>query len=60
MPDSLSLVWDHSVHFAKFPIFKTLQLQQFSLDPIQTLCDIAYHGGMQAITVLFLAKFMLL
>ncbi len=24
MPDSLSLVWGHSVHFAKFPIFLKL------------------------------------
>ena len=36
MPNSLSLVWDHSVHFAKFPILqflKTLHLSQFSSDP---------------------------
>ncbi len=26
IPDSLSLVWDYSVHFAKFPTFKTLLL----------------------------------
>ncbi len=25
MPDSLSLVWRHSVHFAKFPILQFLQ-----------------------------------
>ncbi len=40
MPDSLSLVWGRSMHVAKFPIlhvFKTLPLQQFSSDPIQTL-----------------------
>ena len=26
MPDSLSLVWGHSLHFVKFPIFQFLKL----------------------------------
>ncbi len=32
MPDSLSLVWGHSVHFTNFMIFKSLLLSQFSSD----------------------------
>ena len=39
MPDSLSLVWGHSVHFAKFSdlmIFETLLFQQFLSDSNHT------------------------
>ncbi len=32
VPDSLNLVLSHSVHFAKFLIFKTPLLSQFSSD----------------------------
>ncbi len=66
MPDSLSLVWGDLVHFAKFLIirnfcshrtiwagnFKTLPLQQFSSHPPKLYENIAYHGAMQAITLL--------
>ncbi len=44
MPDSLSLVWGHSVHFAKFPIprfFETVLLQQFSSDFNQTSYEVS-------------------
>ncbi len=30
MPDSLRLFWDHSVHFAKFPIFTIFETVLFS------------------------------
>ncbi len=38
MPECLSLVWGHSVHFTKFLIlqFETLLLQQFSAEINQT------------------------
>ncbi len=43
MPDSLSLVWVHSVHLqiSESTIFETLLLQQFSSDCNQTLCKVS-------------------
>ncbi len=43
MLDSLSLVWGHSVHFAKFPILQFLKLlfSQFLSDFIQTLYNVS-------------------
>ncbi len=55
MPDSLSLVWGHSVHFAKFPILrfsKRYLPNNFCWIPPQLYENIAYHGEIQAITLL--------
>ncbi len=55
MPDSLSLVWGHSVHFAKFPILrfsKRYLSNNFRRIPSSLYENIAYHEGMQAITLL--------
>ena len=55
MPDFLSLVWGHSVHFTNFPIlrFSILYLSNnFHRIPSKLYENIVYHGGMQAITVL--------
>ncbi len=55
MSDSFSLVWSHSVHFAKFPILrfsKRYFSNSFHRIPSKLYQNIAYYGGMQAITLL--------
>ncbi len=44
MPDSLSLVWGHSVHFAKFPILQVLKSAPLPIFIrfIQTLYKVSY------------------
>ncbi len=54
MPDFLSLVWGHSVHFAKFPILrfpKRYLSNNFHRIPSKLYENIAYHGAMHAITL---------
>ncbi len=56
MPDSLSLVWGHSVHFCKISdvkIFKRLLLPSFQSISIKFYCKYMYvgHEGIQAVTV---------
>ncbi len=41
MADSLSLIWDHSVHFAKFPSLQFSTRTQFSSIFIQTLYKVS-------------------
>ncbi len=48
MPDIVSLVWGHSVHFAKFPIlqfFKILLLSYFSSDSSKRYTRYHNHTG---------------
>ncbi len=55
MPDSLSLVWGHSVHFAKFtiPRFSKRHLSNnFHRIRFKLYENIAYQGVMQDITLL--------
>ena len=60
VPDSLSLVWGHSVHFAKFPIlrFLTLPLSQFSSAPLpifiwflQKLCKVSWSYRLSFLSI---------
>ncbi len=45
MPDSLSLVWGNSVHFAKFPIPRVLKHYSFnSFYQISTKLHTMYHN----------------
>ena len=65
MPDSLSFIWGHSVHFAKFPILQFSKCYCTSptifigshpskLYEYENILLLNYHGGMQAI-IFFLA-----
>ena len=49
---SLSLLWGHSVHFAKFPILRFSKRYSFHWIPSKLYENIAYHRAMQAITLL--------
>ncbi len=45
MPNSLGLVWGHSVHFAKFPILRFSKHYSFnSFHQISTKLDTRYHN----------------
>ncbi len=54
MPDSLSLVWGHSVHFAKFPILQFSERYSFNnFYQISIKLHVKYHnhGLILAITL---------
>ena len=54
MPDSLSLVWRHSVHFAKFPMLRFLKgycSPRFQSISTKFYCKYVGHKGTQAVTV---------
>ncbi len=59
MPDSLSLVWGHSVHFAKFPIPRFVKHYSFNnFHQISTKLHTKYHnlGLIQAMTFLAICQ----
>ncbi len=54
MPDSLSLVWGHSVHFAKFPMLRFSEgyiSPSFHSISTKFYCKYVGHEGIQAVTV---------
>ncbi len=54
MPDSLSLVWDHSVHFTKFPLLRFSKgycSRSFHSISTKFYCEYVGHEGIQGVTV---------
>ena len=59
MPDSLSLVWGHSVHFVNFPILQLLKLcssPNFYLISSKRYTRYPNHGAIQAIIYLAICQ----
>ncbi len=54
MPDSLNLVWGHSVHFAKFPIFTIFKTSSHNFHPIHPKLYARYPNHGQCRLLLFL------